>query len=48
MGEIRVEGNRVQVRNRPKNKWIEVIEEDMRECGANEVMVNYKEVWSEY
>lgn len=42
MSEIRVESNRV--RNRLKTKWIEVIEEDMRECGANEIMVNYREV----
>lgn len=37
MDEIRVEGS--QGRDRLKKKWMDIIEEGMRECGVNKNMV---------
>lgn len=38
--EIRVEGNR----ERPKNNWMEVIREDIRECGVGKEIIG-NNVW---
>lgn len=45
IGDIRVEGNRGM--GELKNKWIEVIGEDMTACRANENMANDEEGWRE-